>query len=225
MVIFDIPGAIIGGMFLSGWLSAILSFIFIIALIIEIANEKHALGYASFFVYLIAMSIFTPVNTFTYIWHNPLDIVGFIVIYFALGAVYSTVKYRSWAATLINRVSEVKQQFIKDNNLSISVKDEIPSELTQSWSDALYKQVSYNEFQTLKEGFGPGRHKARILNWIAFWPFSAIGLFIAQPLEDLVNWLYAELVSVYKGIWTKLITSRINMSDVTNLKNPTHHRY
>lgn len=220
MFIFDTTGALFAGMFFSGWVGAVFSVIFIIALILEIANDKHALGYASFFVYLVAMSIFTPVNAFVYIWHNPLDVIGFIALYFAVGAAYSTVKYRSWAATLLNKVSEVKQRFIKEFNLSIDIKGEIPAELSQEWSDYLYKNLAYGEFETLREGFGPGRHKVKILNWIAFWPFSAIGLVIAQPLEDLVNWLYAKLTSIYKRIWENLIKKYINESDISDLKNP-----
>lgn len=223
MFIIDYSATLFGAMFFSGWVGAILSLVFIVALIIEIARDEYVLGYFSFVIYLLLTWLFTPLNPFAYIWHNPLEVLGFVLLYFAIGAVYSTIKYRAWAVRLIDDVREIKLKFIEKNELKIGFTDEIPAHLEQVWSNMLYKELSYDEFNTLKEGFGPGKHKAEIMNWISFWPFSAIGLFVADPLEKFVLWVYESLVSVYQGIWNRVIASRINISDVKNIKSPDRY--
>ncbi len=218
MAIIDAPLALFGVMFFSGWLTTIFSIIFVLALIIEVANEKYVLGYVSLFGYSLALAIFTNINPFAYAWHNPWDAAGFVFGYFAIGAIYSIIKYRPWLSEIMERVREIKLEFIKLNSLNIEATEAIPAELTKAWQQYLANNIGYTDYNRIKSGFGPGSQKELILNWIAFWPFSAVGLLIAEPLEKLVNWIYSELIGIYKAMYRKIVSKYINLSDIENLK-------
>lgn len=214
----ELPLALIATMFFSGWLTTLLSAILVLALILEIANDRFILGYVSVFAYMVAIAIFTELTPFSYMWHNPLQVIGFLLGYFAIGGVYSVVKYRAWLKHVAIQIAEHKLSFINTHGLNILATEEIPEAYVKNWKDYMYQMLSSEDFGRLKSGFGPGKQKDLILNWIAFWPFSAVGLLIAEPLEKLVNWIYDELVAVYRNIYTRIVSKYINVSDITNLK-------
>lgn len=215
---FELPIALVGVMFFSGWLPMVFSTILVLALILEIANDRFVLGYFTLFVYAVAMAIFTEINPFVYIWHNPLQAIGFLIGYFLVGGVYSVIKYRAWLKDVAIQISEFKRQFIADRELNISITEEIPSAQSNEWKSYLRQKMDSDDYSRIRSGFGPGYQKDLILNWIAFWPFSAVGLLVAEPLEKFVNFLYNELVAVYRNIYTRIITKYINIADIENLK-------
>ncbi|PPD54342.1 MAG: hypothetical protein CTY12_03355 [Methylotenera sp.] len=215
---FDLPVALIGVMFFSGWLPMVFSTILVLALILEVANDRFLLGYFTLFVYSVVLAIFTEINPFTHIWNNPLEAIGFLIGYFLIGAGYSVVKYRAWLKDVAIKIGLFKEQFIRANSINISVKDEIPESFLKGWKDYLYNHMEYDDYKRIKSGFGPGYQKDLILNWIAFWPFSAVGLLVAEPLEKFVNFLYNEMVAVYRNIYTRIISKYINVTDIENLK-------
>lgn len=218
MFFIDTPVALIGAMFFSGWLTTVFSAILVLALILEVANDKYVLGYVSLFAYAVVVSIFTDLKPFVYIWNNPLEFIGFLLCYFAIGGVYSLAKYRNWLKHVTLKIRDLKIAFIEAYDLTIRVTDDIPAELTKDWKNHLYYKLPSDDYSRIKGGFGPGYQKELILNWIAFWPFSAVGLFIADPLEKAVNWIYDELVDVYRNMYTKIINKYINVSDIEKLK-------
>lgn len=215
---FDLPVALIGVMFFSGWLPMVFSTILVLALILEVANDRFLLGYFTLFVYSVVLAVFTEINPFTHIWHNPLEAIGFLIGYFLIGAGYSVVKYRAWLKDVAIQIGLFKELFINQHGLNILIKDEIPVDFTQRWKEFLYHKMSHDDYTRIKSGFGPGYQKDLILNWIAFWPFSAVGLLVAEPLEKFVNFLYNELVAVYRNIYTRIISKYINIADIENLK-------
>lgn len=214
----DLPIALVSVMFFSGWLPLLFSSILVIALILEIANDRFGLGYFTLVVYAAALSIFTEINPFKYVWNNPFDAFGFLIGYFVIGAGYSIIKYRSWLKDVAIQIGLFKEQFVRTNDLAISVNEEIPASHKESWKRYLYDKMAYDDYKRIKSGFGPGYQKDLILNWIAFWPFSAVGLLVAEPLEKFVNFSYTELVAVYRNIYTKIINKHINVADIQDLK-------
>lgn len=214
MFIVDVPMAIISSMFFSSIFATIFSVIFILAAILITASEEFAIAYFAFFVYIALMAIFTPINPFMFVWHNPTQAFGFIVGYFAIGSIYSTIKYWSFVKKMVNVIKECKKQFILNNKLPISVRDEIPETWTTRWSDFKYHELNGSDRRCINSGLRPAQNVDMIMNWIAFWPFSAIGLFVADPLKHLVTSIYQHLVSIYGKMYEKIVSSNINMKDL-----------
>lgn len=213
MYIVDLPVLLFSSMFVSLW-GAIFSSIFLIVAILVIAAEEFWAGYVVFFVYIILMAIFTPANPFLYLWHNPAQAVGFFIGYFAIGAVYSTIKYWSFVKKMVNIVKELKHQFIAENKLSITETEEIPEVFKTKWDSYKSLNMDYPDKSRLNRGLKPGENKSMIMNWIAFWPFSAVGLFVADPLRHLVTSIYQHLVSIYGKMYEKVVSSHINIKDI-----------
>lgn len=211
---FDTPAALITAMFFSGFWATVFSTVLIIALILEIAADEFALGYGSVLGYAVLMAIFTDVNPFMWIWHNPGDAIGFLAGYVVFGAVYSAVKYRSFVRTMAEKIKDVKVAFIKDKKLEINVLAEIPSEFMSDWKRYLSDKLPYGDWKRVQKGLYPSAQRDIIINWIAFWPVSALGLFIADPLKEMVNWAYERMISVYRITYDRIINKFINTNDI-----------
>ncbi|RWZ87236.1 MAG: hypothetical protein EO766_11970 [Hydrotalea sp. AMD] len=211
---FDAPAILLSAMFFSGLIPTILSTILIVALILEIAAEEFAWGYGSLIVYAVLMAVFTDINPFVWIWHNPMDAIGFLFGYVLFGAVYSTVKYRSFVKTMAQKVQELKIAFIRERNLDIQPSSEIPQELYPAWKSYLINHLSSSDWSRVKNGLYPSAQRDLIINWITFWPVSAIGLFVADPLRELVNWVYEQMISVYRITYDRIINQYINTKDI-----------
>lgn len=214
MFLFDYPAAVIAAMFFSGWWATIFSTVFSVAVILTVAAEEFVGAYLALVIYVILLAIFTPVNPFMFIWDQPLQALGFFILYFVIGAIYSTMKYWSYVTKMVNKIKETKIAFIQAFGLPISPLEEVPEEFGKQWKDFKYDHIEYGDRERIARGFRPGVMADKICNWIAFWPFSAVGLFIADPLRKLVTSIYEHLVSIYGKMYDKIVTSNINMNDL-----------
>jgi len=213
MIIIDGTGAMLGAMFFGGIWAMTASIVFIIAAILFTASESFSLAYLAFVIYLIVFAIFGPVNPFVLTWHNPLDVFGWFIEYFVLGALYSITKYWSYVTKVVNIILEIKKRFIAEYKLTISPKDEIPEDFRVKWKDYRYNHLEYRDRDRV-DNLRPTQQKALIMNWIAFWPFSALGLFVADPLRHLVTSIYEHLVSIYGKMYDKIVSNKINLNDL-----------
>jgi hypothetical protein len=214
MFIIDTTGSLLGAMFFSGLVSTLFSAIFVIIAILLVAAEEFAWGYVTLIVYATLLAIFTPINPFMTIWHNPLQVLGFFILYFVIGAIYSTLKYGSFVRKLIQKVKDIKQGFISEHNLTIQTTDEIPEEFQKVWKEYKNHKLSYSDKSKLEKGIRPTDQASLIMNWIAFWPFSAIGLFIADPLKHLVTSIYEHMISIYSKMYDHIVSKNINIKDI-----------
>jgi hypothetical protein len=216
MFLIEGTGAILSAMFLSGMWSGILSAVFIIAAILLTASRDFSVAYAIFVIYLMLFALFGSVNPFMVIIHNPGDVISYFIGYFVVGAAYSVIKFWDFVASAVKITKTAKQAFIEFHKLKIGVQDNIPVEYAESWTVSrrqILRQYSKHSCNDLSD-FQPSNQKSLILNWIAFWPFSAVGLFIADPLQALVVGIYNRLGSVYDRIYKNTIAKTINMSDL-----------
>jgi len=46
----------------------------------------------------------------------------------------------------------------------------------------------------------PFSYKEKILNWVAFWPWSMVAYMILDLLRDLANFVWERLISVYAAV-------------------------
>lgn len=198
-------------LFGSGVLSLILTIVFVCVVILSVSSEYITLSYIALCAYLLALTIFTPINVYDVVTTNPIQVLQFVVGYLLIGALYTVVKYRSYVVNIVNEVQTLKKRFIDENKLLIKVTDELPNK--DSWNNFI-RDYNYNLYYTLKHGITPGSQKTLITNWIVFWPFSAVGLFVAHPLEHVVTLIYNSLQSVYHKMYYKLITSKLNITDI-----------
>ena len=213
MFIFDMTGLLMSAMFGGIWASTF-TVIFIVAVILLTAVEDFGWSYAAFIVYALALTIFTSANPFLYVWHNPLNSIEFFVGYFVLGAIFAIIKYWSFIQKIVQKIKDIKKQFIQDNKLKISTTDEIPEEYQSKWESCKSDKLSSSEQRKIRNGLRPSDNASLITNWIAWWPFVAVGLFVADPLRHLVTSIYEHLVATFGRIYERIVTKNINMTDL-----------
>lgn len=215
MFLIDTTSALLGAMFLTGFWSISFSTVFIIVAILLVASEEFSWAYTSMVVYAVLLAIFTPANVFVYVWHEPLHAIGFVLMFFVIGAIYSALKYGSFLRRVVNMVKDAKQAFIIEHKLKITTTEEIPEEYASEWQRFKSDKLEYSVLNKINRGLRPSDNKALIMNWIAFWPFSAIGLFVADPLREIVKSIYQHMVSIYGKMYEHIISKSINMSDIS----------
>lgn len=180
------------------------------ALILLTESERYISGAASFVVYLLLLEWFTDADIFSWIWHNKLLTLGYILGYFAMGAVYSAVKYHFFVNDFSDDVLKIKGDFVRNFGASGSTVDEpIPTELQSKWRDYLGTNISsryhMSTYGNLADCVSPKNQVERLCIWIGYWPFSAVGLLVARPLQRLVTEIYNRLQSIYIRIYNKAI--------------------
>jgi hypothetical protein len=210
----DLPIAIFTAMFLTGWIPFIFSVVLAVVLILSIASEEFGIGVVAFIIYMGLMAIFTPANPFVWMWHNPLELIGGMVLYLVIGAIYSTAKYWSFLKQVVNIVHSLKIQYIETYNVGIAATEEMPENQKDGWQRYLRDNLTGKIYTRYFNGLKASQNKGLITGWIAFWPFSAIGLFIADPLRELINSIYNHLIGIYDKMYTNVISSKINVKDI-----------
>ncbi|MEM2159331.1 MAG: hypothetical protein QXN55_00040 [Candidatus Nitrosotenuis sp.] len=210
----ELPIAVITAMFFTGWVPFIFSIVLAIILILSIASEEFGIGIAAFLIYLCAMAVFTPANPFVWIWHNLLELIGGMILYLVIDAIYSTIKYWSFLKQVVNIMHSLKIQFIEQYKVGIAPTEEMSENQKEGWQRHLRDNLTGKIYTRYYNGLKPSQNKGLISGWIAFWPFSAVGLFIADPFRDLVNAIYNHLISIYDKMYSNVITSKININDL-----------
>lgn len=215
MFIIDAPSMLIGALFFSGFWPLFLTIVFIIVAILSSTSEAFTVSYIATVIFAILLAIFTTVNPFVAIWNHPAMAFGLLIAYIGVGSLYSVYKYSVTFRKIVASVSKAKAEYINLNNLNIAVTDPIPELYMLNWKSFRYNNSYYtngydHSYYTKERRID----KTRIMNWIVFWPFSAVGVFVADPLHALVTHAYNMMVSTYKLIRTNIIKGYLNESDL-----------
>ena len=116
------------------------------------------------------------VNPFAYVWNNLAEVFGFFVLYFAVGAAWSIVK---WYFYLIRLRDKVKSGEHRDY-----------TQKGQGLSEAAIKR------KRPAKSFAKN-NKGRIFGWIGHWPFSMVGTFIGDFIKRIVTNIYLVLQGLF----------------------------
>jgi hypothetical protein len=112
---------------------------------------------------------------FRWVIEHPVLTVTYVLIYIAIGAAWSVVKW--WFAET-NRLREFKENFARDYGIN-----------PEKYAEQLARAKS-----------NPVRYKSDITFWISFWPLSAVYTLLNDPVRRAARRIYAELQGVYQRI-------------------------
>lgn len=112
--------------------------------------------------------------------------------YVVLGTAYSFVKWWRFLRGMRAKYLDTKAAFLERNGIQGTT---IPDNLLQEWSR-----------NSMGLGTAPKArdHKARILTWMIYWPWSGIWTLINDPVKKLFKAIYAELQAQYQKIADKV---------------------
>lgn len=164
------------------WLLA-LSLVFVLDVVL---CENDAFGWATFLVItgtgLVAW-LGGEVNVFAWTWANLADIAEFLLAYFLVGAFWSIAK---WYLYLLK------------------VKEKVEA---GTWAYGYRERPDASKDAKIRprETFARN-NKARIMGWIAHWPFSAIGALFGDLLNRIVTHIYRVLSGLYDRIANRVFS-------------------
>lgn len=130
-------------------------------------------------------------NPFAYIKAHPIGILECLLIYLAVGALWSIVKWALHVHTKVAEYKDAKADYMRRNNLT---------ELTPE--DA-------NKLLAYAKATPPNArdNKSRIIRWMTYWPFSIIGSIFNDVIKKIYRHIYELLQSTYQRISDKIFSS------------------
>ena len=160
---------------------------------------ENGKGTVSFFVLLATLAAMvglgnTPLISF--VQENPNACIAFLLSYFLIGAIWCIIRWKFFVKKKLSEYNELKINWLKEQG---SATTEVPEELKGKWYDVLYKNSAYS-YETnvrLPNSYTyeraicirpmASRNKARIGNWIGYWPWSLVWWILADAITSIVD--------------------------------------
>lgn len=130
-----------------------------------------------------------------HIYHNPLETMVYFLLYVGVGLVWSFYK---WKGIVDKAVEEYNRKVLEYN--------EYPKAFYKPDLTKLKPQLNEN--------------KAKIFNWIFYWPFSMTWFLIHEPIERLFTWIMKNTKKIYEGITDRAFAK----AEVINTKDDMVHK-
>lgn len=179
------------------WILVILASVIIVY---ALDDDRGALASTTAIITFVALALFSDMPILHWIVSNPLNLLIYIGLYLVGGGLWGLIKWYLFAANRRDRYEDMKREWLKDKSvvgteIPESLKDEWKkfllgqhewSEDTGEWveteepqrkneSDYDYRNRTYNSrkpVRRLKLIPVAWEHKALILTWMTYWPWS-----------------------------------------------------
>jgi len=171
------------------------------------------------FFALISLIVFGVLGYFLFHWnigpailYNPGPTIFYVLLYLALGALWSVYRWHRFVAQSRQEFDEEYASFLEGIKGQISRANDADLR-SRGITDAAAKTKALEEIDKKKvpDGFlddwkrGHGRdyppspltHKQMLITWIAFWPWSLAWYIIRDLFFDLIDRIYRALAGVY----------------------------
>lgn len=196
--------------FLTTWWFWITVILFIDLIVCE-ATDSHIIGAVSIVVAALMYQFVADVNLVGYVASHPLHVVGFILGYFVVGAVWSVVK---WALHVLDCRDKYRELKAKYEELPADCRDvEGPRHNDQykSLDHYIKNNLYYSKYQY---SFPPppkvSKHKKLVVKWIAYWPFSMIWSLIDDFVRRAAKAIYNFLSGFMQKISDKIFAGDLS---------------
>jgi hypothetical protein len=147
------------------------------------------------------VTLFSDFNVLTWIIHNGYTLIGYLLIYLAIGVLYGFVR---WYFFLLNKRDEYGK--LRESELVRWLGSQNRyTDLTQPGASAEFKTYIFGRNSGLQDfPPHPRNHKARITTWMAYWPFSALWTLTHEPLYRLYNFIRERTMTIYTRMSRKV---------------------
>jgi len=188
-------------------------FLGVVFAVVTILEEFEKAGWAFFALVLGCgiMHLCGNADILGYAWHHPLWVLGWVISYFAGGVLWSMVKWRSYCRNQREKYNDLKEAWLESKGVRGSKR--VPGRLVPEWEAFLKKKegscwgnssIAGMEMtlEEVKADEGPRfrNHKGRCLNWMCYWPCSAVWTMFNDPVRKLFRQAMTSLKGVYESI-------------------------
>lgn len=120
--------------------------------------------------------------------------------YFAVGVVWSFVKWFSYLMRYRSKFRDIKSDFL--NKHTNTGGTNVPENQMAAFDAYCRQQWVKPEYSNLKHGLKPVavQNKAKITAWVAYWPCSVISTFLNDPVRRILRFLW----NLFKGLYQRM---------------------
>lgn len=136
---------------------------------------------------LLLLHFLGGVNLAGYVLEHPITVLTIALGYFAAGTVWAITKWWFHVHEQRARYDEARQQFSQLHGLAGS----IPDKLRPQWVEFLEVQGSGRHRIEVRPR--AREHKARILTWMTYWPWSLTWTVLNDPVRKAFLYIYRQI--------------------------------
>lgn len=162
------------------------------------ALEYEKAGWATFsaVVTFLLLGLFGDFNVWTATTEHPFLAIGAVLIYLAVGTLYSFGKWWRYVKLASRKLKDEIAEFLAAHKLE---GDKIPDELLEEWLGSP-RRSGYRRRNTKPIA---RENKARIMSWMVYWPWSMFWTVINDPIKKAFKAIFQELQATYQRISDK----------------------
>jgi hypothetical protein len=172
------------------WLLLFIDFCVITALV---ENESGVWATIVFLGSLFGLNFLWKLPIIDSVKANPGHTALLVLSYFAIGIVWSIVKWYFFVHNKMVKYNDFKAEFLKTNKA-----DAMTPELAASFMDHLKNR--YDARNEGIDGTAPlaSEHKAALTRWGTYWPFSIVGTMLNDVVRRAWEYIYEMLQTTYQ---------------------------
>lgn len=171
-------------------------------------NDRNFFAFVSFAGFVALMS---GAGNFKFgeILSHPVKLLMWLAIYFAVGTIWSIIKWFSKLHQKHDQYLEFKEKFITNHpELALRPNEPIPDSRWEMFARQLAAS-GYCANPNTYAGEAPAREnvkphwrawRGRLTGWILWWPTSAFWTILSDPMVRLANWIRDRFRRVYSAI-------------------------
>ncbi len=160
-----------------------------ILLLVLLEWRKGTLATLTFLVTLLLLQSLGDVNLFGYAIAHPWTVVVGAVVYFVLGTGWAVVKWWFYVRKQRAWYDELRAAFLRLHGLD--PRSALPEELQATWQRCLER--ARKSGRPLEVRPLAARHKAYIVHWMAYWPWSLTWTLLKDPVRQACLTIYHSL--------------------------------
>lgn len=174
------------------WLFSLAVFIAITALV---ENDEGVWATLVFIGTVLSLQFLSKIPILSYVKMNPGRTLLYVGVYFAVGIVWTLIKWYFFVHNRVVKYNNFKSAFLKKNNAAL-----LTPELAANLADELESGVRYT-----RDGSGisasapdPANHKSDLTRWGTYWPFSVVGTALNDVIRKAWDYVYEMLQTTYQ---------------------------
>jgi hypothetical protein len=176
-------------MALTGWgfVTAIGTFVIgCLVMIFMLEESMYGKGSITIIVWYAIIDWLLQWKMSLFIWNNPMKFGIYVVAFCCIGLVWSVIKLMFYMSKRRSKFQEYKDSWMKANKPNMS-------DIDAAWLE--HYKTNY------VQGMIPSFPKAKIMAWMAYWPFSILESFLSDVVRSLFNALYDTFGKIHRNIY------------------------
>jgi hypothetical protein len=145
---------------------------------------------------VLALQFWSDLNPVGQVVSHPGLLIAGIAAYFAAGTAWAVIKW--WLFVHQQRAAHDALRGAFGRAYGLEEGEALPDELRPVWQRCL--GLARDHGRPLEFRPPAARHKARILRWMAFWPWSLLATLWRDPVRLACEWLYHQIVDHLQAI-------------------------